>query len=1196
MFFLNFASQANSNLLAFLLSIQEFNFMALQFGKTWWGEHWLRSLENVDYDNRLPRGASYARNGHVKEVKIKGNQISAKVAGSRPRPYNVTVIVPPFFEDQVETLMEGIIKRPALISKLLNRELDPEILTIAEEKGLKVFPRQWTDFKMQCTCPDWAVPCKHLASVIYMISREIDNNPFMVFEIHNVNLLEELRKRGIFITDQKKTEIPALSKLLSISKKKIEDYDEEKAYLRVDFSKLNDISESVVLLLPDSPPFYSSGNFREKFNVQYTRNARDAKRILSKKLLFEALYPLNRKNSEINYRTTLSYTIDNNNRTEIAGENHTFSSNNELLQALFGLNPDRLPDYQPSVAAFHKILFASLHLIANGNVVPQIVQLDNKEFIIRWLPTTIDAEVRLLITKLIEILPPNLFLILKETGKTKQLLPLENQVQELLSVFITELVSKLSKPSIGDLFEDLFFKNKSYGFSGVGENALSGGIKVWLDRFYLSANEFRPIIAVSELNEDLFDVQVSFENRAEPNELPIELSTILTQKQFEKQRFKILQSLSLLSSFINGLDNYINSDTREPIRFDIAEFSPFLVNIIPAIKLLDIQVLLPKSLQHLLKPQASLKIKAKSVNQGYVRLDELLAFDWQVALGDTLISPVEFEKLMKNAGGLFRFKERYIYVSEEEMAKLQKVLNSDKELTAYELLQTALAEEYQGACVQLTAEVRAIIRELTSNEDIPLPAGLNAQLRPYQHRGFSWMYRNSRIGFGSIIADDMGLGKTLQVISMLLKLKEEKAINDKNKALVVMPTGLLTNWKAEIEKFAPSITTHIFHGGVRDIKRFEADVMLTTYGVLRSDHELLKKHKWQVMVIDEAQNIKNHDTAQSKAIKSIPSNIRIAISGTPVENRLTEFWSIMEFANKGYLGNIKTFKSNFADPIQVFNDEKAVNRFRKITSPFMMRRMKSDKSIISDLPDKVEQNQLALLTKQQAALYEKTMQAAMAEIEGLGGVDGQSLFKRQGLVLQMILALKQICNHPTNFLKNNNHDPLLSGKMELLFELLDSIMEAGEKVLIFTQFKEMGLLLERFITERFGEQPMFYHGGCTLQERQQMVDRFQHNRADKIFLLSLKAAGTGLNLTAASHVIHYDLWWNPAVENQATDRAYRIGQKKNVMVHRFITQNTFEEKINDMIQKKKHLADMTVATGENWIGKLSNKELREIFE
>ena len=1169
--------------------------MAIQFGKTWWGEHWLRSLQNVDNENRLPRGASYARSGHVKEIKIKGNQITAKVTGSRPRPYIVNIIIPPFFEDQVACLMNGIIARPALISKLLNRELDPEILTIAEQNGLKVFPRQWTDFKMQCSCPDWAVPCKHLASVVYMISREIDNNPFLVFEIHNVDLLKELNTRGIFISDLPQKEITSLSSILKTETKKTKFFNAENVYDRVDFSQLNPIAENLMLLLPDAPPFYSSGNFREKFSAQFIRNSKQTNRLISKKLSIDALYPDAAQTEKINHRTELFLTIDTNNHIKVDGKHHTLKNLSQVISALFALNQDYIADYQPSVSAFSKILLASLHLIANGNVVPQIVKLDNKDYIIRWLPALIDAEVRTIVAKLTEIIPPHLLLVLKKTAKTKRLHPLKDQITELLSILISELVSKVSKPSAGDLFEDIFFKGKPYAFSGVGEQALSGGIKVWLDRFFLTKGEYRPVIMVEELGNSNFDVQLSIEEIKQPDKLPIALGKILNEKQFEKKRFGILKMLSLLSPFVRGLDNYINSGGTEQIRFGINEFSPFLMEILPAIRLLDVKILLPKSLQHILKPKTSLKLKQKSAQQGYVRLDALLAFDWQIALGDDLISPEEFDRLLENASGLFRFKEKYIYVSEDELEKLHKRINSSKDLSSYELLQTALSEEYEGAPITLSNEVRELISELTSNKNIPLPVGLNAQLRPYQQRGFSWMYRNSRIGFGSIIADDMGLGKTLQVISILLKLKEEGAINKKNRALVVVPTGLLTNWEAEIKKFAPSLNSHIFHGSARDIKQFESDIMLTTYGILRSDADLLKKQKWQIMVIDEAQNIKNQDTIQTKAIKSIPANIRIAMSGTPVENRLSEFWSIMDFANKGYLGNIKSFKSTYADPIQIFNDENVVNRFRKVTSPFMMRRMKTDKSIISDLPDKLEQNQIALLSKQQAALYEKTMQAAMDEIEGISDADSGSLFKRQGLVLQMILALKQICNHPTNFLKNGNFDPSLSGKVELLFELLDSIVNAGEKVLIFTQFSEMGHLLQRFIAERFGEQPMFYHGGCGVKERQSMVERFQNNRADKIFILSLKAAGTGLNLTAASHVIHYDLWWNPAVENQATDRAYRIGQKKNVMVHRFITQNTFEEKINDMIQKKKHLADMTVASGENWIGKLSNKELREIF-
>jgi SNF2 family DNA or RNA helicase len=965
-------------------------------------------------------------------------------------------------------------------------------------------------------------------------------------------------------------------------------------YDRVDFSQLQNISEALVQLLPDAPPFYPSGNFREKYAVQFIRITKEATRVLAKKLDFNAVFPCN-DNFKLTHRSTLMLTVDANNAVTIGGENHAIKKLEQLIPALFALNPDRLLDFEPSVAAFHKIMLAALHLSANGMVIPQIVQLEDKNFIIRWLPATIDNRVKTVVEKLTAILPDDLLQTKKVVRKKEQTLPVENQTSEALSLFLGKFITHLSKPSNDDLFEDLFFKNKAYDFKAVAENALSGGVKVWLDRYYLTAETYKPMITVSELLFEDFEVKLLVEDASQPDLLPIPLENILKQKQYEQKRFKILQGVSLLTPFIRGLDAHINFGGDTPIRFTNDEFAPFLMDVLPAVRLLDIKILLPKSLQELLRPKLSVKIKKNEDGKGFINLDDLLSFNWQVAIGETVISPDEFNKLMKNASRLFKFKENYIYVNESDMEKLHKAFTSEKPLSPFQLLQTALAEEYEGAPVLLTNEVRDLINELTSSENVPLPQGLQAQMRPYQQRGFSWMYRNSRIGFGSIIADDMGLGKTLQVISILLKYKEEDVLNKKHKALVVVPTGLLTNWQAEIEKFAPSLTSHIHHGTLRDFKQFDADILLTTYGILRSDHDLLKKQKWQVMIIDEAQNIKNHDTAQAKAVKSIPANIRIAMSGTPVENRLTEFWSIMDYTNKGYLGTVKNFKDDFANPIQLFNDEQVTAKFRKITAPFMMRRMKSDKSIISDLPDKIEQNQFALLSKQQAALYEKTMQAAMEEIEGYEGDDQQTLFKRQGLVLQMILALKQICNHPTQFLKNGQFDASLSGKTELLFELLDSITENNEKVLIFTQFTEMGALLERFIAERFGEHPMFYHGGCSIKQREDMVRRFQNNRADKIFLLSLKAAGTGLNLTAASHVIHYDLWWNPAVENQATDRAYRIGQKKNVMVHRMICKNTFEERIDAMIQKKKHLAEMTVATSESWIGKLSNRELREIF-
>ena len=1171
--------------------------MAKQFGKTWWGEHWLKSLDNIDYNNRLPRGASYARNGRVEQVKITDNQISAKVSGSRPRPYKVTIIIPPFFAEKVDLLMEQIVTRPMLISKLLNRELDPEILEISEKLGLKVFPSQWTDFKLQCSCPDWAVPCKHLAAVIYMISQEIDNDPFLVFRIHKLDLTKELSARGIFIELNKTAEIMRLSDLLS-GNKMIDSqvFEAELAYQRVDFSQLQPITEPLIQILPDNPPFYNQGNFRNQYGTVIQKIVKETGRIFKKNLKLNDFIPSTGTTSQISYHTEIKIIANYNGDWEVINEYRKAIKNEEFILQLWQLNPDHLADYQPSVASLHKFLFAALHLMFNGAVVPQLVQLKNKKFYIRWLPALIDSRVKGLFYKLKTFLPNDILLSQQILRNKETTILVNDPAINILSLFLTLLISRVSGSVPIDEFMVLFFKNHPYSFTGVGENSLSGGIKVWLDRFFLTSENFKPIVTVTEQPDNIFEVSVGIEDISNPDQLPLSLNAILTQKQHENYRFKILQSLSLLSPFIRGLDKHINEQGNQAILFDFKEFAPFLLNMLPAIRLLDIKTFLPKSLEELLRPKASVKLKTKSGGEGsFIRLDDLLTFDWQIAIGDQIMTPDEYKKLIRNASGLLKFKENYIYVDENDLEKLQKHFTNSKPLSSYQLLQTALMEQYEGTPVILTSEVKEMIRELTSDKDIPLPIGLKAKLRPYQHRGFSWMYRNMRIGFGSILADDMGLGKTVQVIAFLLKMKEEGAINSKQRALVVVPTGLLNNWQAEIERFAPSLSTHIYHGTSRELKDSSSDVMLSTYGIVRSDIEILKKKKWQIVVIDEAQNIKNNSAAQSKVVKALSSNVRIAMSGTPVENRLSEFWSIMDFTNKGYLGNEKSFKEDFASPIQLYNDEQAVARFRKVTAPFMMRRLKSDKTIISDLPDKIEQNQFNTLTKPQTVLYEKTVQIAMEEIEGISMADHQSLFKRQGLVLQMILALKQICNHPTQFLKNGKFDPSLSGKTILLLDMLESILDSGEKVLIFTQFREMGELLQGFINERFGEEVMFLHGGCNIKQRQEMVDRFQNNRADKIFLLSLKAAGTGLNLTAATQVIHYDLWWNPAVEAQATDRAYRIGQKKNVQIHRFITKNTFEERIDEMIQKKKHLAEMTVSTGENWIGKFSNKELREIF-
>ena len=1176
--------------------------MAQAFGKTWWGSEWLKALTHIDYANRIPRGSAYARKGAVKSIEVKGNVIFAKVSGSRPTPYKVTIKVPTFSQTGIDRLMEKLMQQPALISKLLNRELDPEVLQICKHLGLPVFPNRWNDLEMKCTCPDWAVPCKHLAAVIYMMSREIDNDPFLVFSMHGVDLLAELKKRGVGIEKQEVMDVPEVASLIT-EKKSNGESAEDITDRMVDFTRLTDITDALANLLPKNPPFYPKGDFQQKYLSELSLISRKAQRIIKGTALpdftpYKSKDELRRSEKVrfcVNpYGMVFTTSGDTKDIDAVAD-----AQNDAFLDALVRLPIDFLSDYDPSVGAAHQALFCALHLLANGAVVPQIVK-KGSYYAIRWLPATISTDVSEVMKSMDAALPADLFQLIKKRGRGYTTVPIENHAEWLVSYMLGRLVYALARSYADNtnVFR-LFFRQADFEFNGIGETSIPGSIRSWLDRFFLSQRQYRPSLLIAEDDFGGFALDVAIDHNGEA----VLLKDVLSDKTFESQRFAILKELSLLSSLIRGLEQYINREGSSPVLFTSAEFVPFLFEAIPAIRLLGVKVMLPKSLQELIRPRVSMKISKKQTDgKTYLRLDQMLQFDWQVALGDKLITPAEFEKLTRRALGLIRFKQQYIYVSEADIAKLTKAFENARPMSPTEMLQAALTESYGRARVELSDEVRQLIRELTAQAEIPVPASIHATLRPYQERGYSWMYRNMRIGFGSIIADDMGLGKTLQVITLLQRIKDDGQLRPSlggdggGSALIVVPTGLITNWQAELQRFAPNLTVFTYHGPQRSLKAFEADILLTTYGVLRSDITKLKKLPWRVAIIDEAQNIKNADTAQSKAVRSIPADTHIAMSGTPVENRLSEFWSIMDFCNSGYLGTAKSFKEDFANPIQRQGDERMAERFRRITAPFLMRRLKTDKTIINDLPDKIEQNELALLTESQAALYHETLQNAMQAIEEIEATDQQSLFKRQGLVLQMILALKQICNHPALFLKNGNFNPELSGKTEMLLSLLESIVESGQKVLVFTQFREMGDMLSQMIEQRLGERPLFLHGGCSIKQRQEMVERFQNNpRTDRIFLLSLKAAGTGLNLTAASHVIHYDLWWNPAVEAQATDRAYRIGQHQNVLVHRFITQNTFEERIDKMIQDKRHLADLTVATGESWIGKLSNRELRELF-
>ncbi|HEV2656795.1 MAG TPA: DEAD/DEAH box helicase, partial [Ktedonobacteraceae bacterium] len=450
-------------------------------------------------------------------------------------------------------------------------------------------------------------------------------------------------------------------------------------------------------------------------------------------------------------------------------------------------------------------------------------------------------------------------------------------------------------------------------------------------------------------------------------------------------------------------------------------------------------------------------------------------------------------------------------------------------------------------------------------------------------------------GFGACLADDMGMGKTPMLIALLLheRTKKQKALHP---TLVICPMSIVGNWQREIQKFAPSLSVLVHHGVERlsDEAFAEAvkkcDVAITTYSLALRDKEQLATIDWENVVVDEAQNIKNETAKQTQAIKQLQGRYRIALTGTPVENRLSELWSIMEFLNPGYLGTGTDFRQSFAIPIERYHNAERSQTLKKLVQPFMLRRLKTDKTIIQDLPDKMEMNVFCNLTQEQASLYEAVVKEMMERIEQSDGME------RRGLILSTLMKLKQVCNHPAHFLSDHSSLARRSGKLARLEEMLEEVLEGGEKALIFTQFAEMGELLQQYLEERFGCEILFLHGSTSKKQRDMMVQRFQEEQhGAPLFLLSLKAGGVGLNLTAANHVFHFDRWWNPAVENQATDRAFRIGQKKNVQVHKFVCVGTLEERIDQMIEQKKELAESIVGSGENWLTEMSTEQLKSLF-
>ncbi|MEM1319555.1 MAG: DEAD/DEAH box helicase [Bacteroidota bacterium] len=1170
--------------------------MRKTYGNTWWGKEWLNALTAIDYSNRLPRGRTYANKGAVLNITIEGNHIGATVAGSRRNAYRVDIYVPPFDSEDQAKIIELITSNPFYLSQLLNRNLPPDLNDYLNEQGIALFPTSWEDLQGECSCPDWAVPCKHMAAVLYLIANEIDKNPFLVFELHNFDLFDGLANTGFIGSDQKEIPVTNVDDLIQPFDIEPKDFDwKEEVYQTLDFTRLPDCLDNLMQLLSDKPVFYPSGDFKPILHKVYQNTARNLRKAELKRELPEKLLAEHLAVEEVAMITDEAFnflycTLRNNKGDDIL----IFQHLEDLMEWLKKIPPAALLQLSNHLRGLFLAYQYALKLAIHSAITPELLQIGIQHYRIRWIPLVINEDINQLNEKLKQLIPTDLVFV--KVGK-EIFEPIESEtLNSSLSVFLNHFIQKQPQTNLRMLenqVTQLFFNGSLEKFEAYESQGYPAAIQLWLNKFYLTEKDFIPVLLVEDQpEENSFVVDVAVEDKKQALQTLISLPELFEETQYRNIRMDALRDLTMLAEHFPQIQTLIASKGQELLHFDSEKFVAVLFKILPTIRLFGIKVLLPKALRKLLRPQLSLTLESEeggAINKkSLLSLDQLINFNWQVAIGDHLVPASQFEQMIQQYSGIVLINDQYVHFNEEDIKKLIQQMRNPPQLNSQELLQVALTEEYEGAHVQLDETTKELIDNLLNGEAVKPPRQLRATLRPYQLRGYQWLYKNTRIGFGSLIADDMGLGKTLQVIATLLKLKEDGEL-DQRKALIIVPTTLLTNWSKEIAKFAPALHPHLYHGPKRDLAPLQtADLLITTYGVARSDSHQLSKLPWLLLAIDEAQNIKNPSTAQTKAIKKIKAAVKIAMSGTPVENRLSEYWSIFDFSNKGYLGGLKAFKDNYARPIEVDRNQQQLKRFRKITSPFILRRVKTDKSIIKDLPDKIEQDQFCQLTSKQAALYQSVVDNTMRQIETAEGI------ARKGLVLKLITALKQVCNHPRQFLKKGKADAAFSGKCMLLIDLMQPILNNGEKVLIFTQYQEMGRLLAEMLEEHFGLATPFLHGGVPRKKRDEMVEQFQNDRATRALLLSLKAGGTGLNLTAASNVIHFDLWWNPAVEAQATDRAYRIGQKRNVLVHRFITQGTFEEKINTMLLKKKELADLTVSNGEQWIGDFSDGELREL--
>lgn len=684
---------------------------------------------------------------------------------------------------------------------------------------------------------------------------------------------------------------------------------------------------------------------------------------------------------------------------------------------------------------------------------------------------------------------------------------------------------------------------------------------------------------------------------------------------------KLLKDLGKASMFFEPVERSLREPFPARARLSTDEAYVFLKDVASLLESEGFGVQLPQWWQSTAREVGlSLRVEADdevgaSSRPSLLGLNRLVDFSWEVSVGDSKLTPQEFKTLVDQKSPLVRVGGAWVELRPADIEATFSFLDAQRETSRLRLIDAlrlglSLSADPAGLPV-VSFEASGWVQRLLDAQaaevpEVPVPDSFHGELRQYQKEGLSWLAFMSRVGCGACLADDMGLGKTIQFIALLLSERQAAGGERVQPTLLIVPMSILENWQREIRRFGPKLSSYVHHGSARITgEQFHAlveniDVVITTYNLAYRDELLFRREQWGRVALDEAQNIKNLNTKQTRSVRQIVHEQlmreegdlchRVALTGTPLENHLEELWSIFDVLNPGYLGTLSEFRSRFAYPIERYRDNEAAERLAKVVRPFVLRRVKSDKAVIDDLPEKIEMEDFTPLTQEQAALYQRIVEDMLPQVDRSAGM------KRKGLVLATITKLKQVCDHPRLILKDDSPIAGRSGKLARLEELLEVILAEGDRSLVFTQYAQMGALLKEHLQERFAEEVLFMYGGTPQQTRQRYVDYFQSEKGPRIFVLSLKVGGLGLNLTAANQIIHFDQWWNPAVHEQATDRAFRIGQRKNVQVRTFLCRGTLEERIAELLAHKRDLADRIVASARNDVTQLSTQELRRLLE